>query len=179
MTERFAFCETALSGTGLRAMEAVRAEGGEVVFLARDPEYYRSRHSPYPPDTGLVDHAVVCDTNEVDAVVAALSGLDVTAVISTGEHHVRVAAEAAARIGAAGLAPSAAEACRDKATTYERAGARGVRVPAHRRVTEARHAETAVRGLSGPWVVKPTDSPGGRALISISTGPERPHRSST
>ncbi|MGP9023030.1 ATP-grasp domain-containing protein [Streptomyces sp. BR1] len=169
MTERFAFCETALSGTGLRAMEAVRADGGEVVFLARDPEYYHSRHSPYPPDTGLVDHAVVCDTNEVDAVAAALSGLGVTAVISTGEHHVRVAAEAAARIGASGLAPSAAAACRDKATTYERAAARGVRVPAHRRVTEARHAETAVHGLSGPWVVKPADGTGSSGVVLCDT----------
>jgi len=154
---RVVFIETSLSGSGMAAIRQARSLGCDVTLLTRDLGYYAGRDALAPAELHAFATVLPCDTNSAGAVVAALAGSRVDAVLSAGEYHVEVAAEVAHRLGVPGLSRSAGHAARDKVETVRRCVAAGVPVPRQVAVRAAGEVPPAVHRLGLPLVVKPVD----------------------
>jgi biotin carboxylase len=154
--QRIAFLESNATGSGYEAILAAKARGCHVTFVTRDLGYYqRPGLLPFPMDG--VDRVITCETNDADAIAAALAPLagELSALISVGEWYMQAAADAAALLGFKGQRPAAVRACRDKSLTRTLCAAAGVPGPRFAVVTTPEGARRAEVGF--PRVVKPVD----------------------
>ncbi|MET9350921.1 ATP-grasp domain-containing protein [Streptomyces termitum] len=157
------FVECNTSGSGFEALAAAKRLGHRVSFLTTGLAAYTDGAGE-GLDPALLDRVVPCDTDDTDAVVAAVRALHrehpVHAVLTMSEWHVLVTAEAAHRLGLAGSGPEAVAAARDKSRTRRLCRAAGVPVPGFRRVERGEALDETALPL--PCVVKPVDE-----LLSI------------
>ncbi|MFH0516149.1 ATP-grasp domain-containing protein [Streptomyces sp. M41] len=171
MNKHIAFLESNLTGSGYEAMAAARAAGHRVTFLTRDLDLYLAPgHEKLDP--AWLDDVVTCDTNDPDAVVAAVRelGRPVDALLAVGEWHMICAAEASRTLGLPGPSPDGVRAARDKSLTRTLCSRAGVPVPGFARVTAPE--EVARWTLPYPCVVKPLDDAGSNGVRLCSTAAE-------
>ncbi|MFI1762711.1 ATP-grasp domain-containing protein [Streptomyces sp. NPDC020800] len=157
------FLESNLTGSGYEAIAAARRAGHRITFLTRDlPMYLAPGHERL--DLSLVDEVVTCETNDPDAVVAAVRGLGrpADAIVAVGEWHMISGAVASRALGLPGPGPDGVRAARDKSATRLRCAAAGVPVPGFARVE--RPEEVYGLALAYPCVVKPLDDGGSNGV---------------
>jgi biotin carboxylase len=155
-----AFVETNLGSPGPEVVLAARDRGARAVLLTRDPDRYANFAGRGRPLSDVIE-VVVTDTENVDAVVRCLCELgDVSAVLSTTDYSVVVAAEAAHRLGLPGTAPSAVRAARDKLATRWACAEHGVAVPWFALATSDDDAIAAADAAGWPCIVKPRTEAG-------------------
>ncbi|MFF3317461.1 ATP-grasp domain-containing protein [Streptomyces sp. NPDC003035] len=163
MSSHLVFVESNMSGSGFEALAAAKRMGHRVSFLTCDLSYYVGGVGE-TLDTTLIDRVACCDTDDVEAVLAAVRevGRDhpVDAVLTMSEWHVAVTAAAARRLGLAGSEPDAVAAARDKSRTRTLCQAAAVPIPAFRRVERTDTLDDA--DIPVPCIVKPVDE-----LLSI------------
>jgi biotin carboxylase len=157
------FLESNLTGSGYEAIAAARRAGHRVTFLTRElPTYLAPGHERL--DLSLVDEVVTCETNDPDAVAAAVRALAVPAdaVVAVGEWHMISGAVASRALGLPGPDPDGVRAARDKSATRRLCAAAGVPVPGFARV----ETPEEVHGLALAWpcVVKPLDDGGSNGV---------------
>lgn len=162
-----AFVESNTTGSGRLFCRRAREFGLRPVLLSHNPARY-----PYVA-TDHIEHHVV-DTNDPQAVLAAVKGLDGTAagVASSSEYWVATAGEVAAALGLPHPDPDAVRACRDKArqrATLAAAGVPGARFAA---VVDPRAAVLQAAHLGYPVVVKPVAGSGSVATRLCHTANE-------
>ncbi|MCK9932732.1 ATP-grasp domain-containing protein [Frankia sp. Mgl5] len=145
--------------SGEALVKAATDLGFEVVVASFDAE--DRTLSPPARRAGTV---VRVDTNDDraldDAVLAAVAGRRVAAVLPGFEFYVPAAARLAARLGRPALPVRAAEACRDKELMRGTVAAAGLRVPRHAVAATAADLAAAADQVGFPCVVKPTRSAG-------------------
>ncbi|TMD12829.1 MAG: ATP-grasp domain-containing protein [Chloroflexi bacterium] len=112
----------------------------------------------------LADVAVEADLDDWDAVERALSEVHrrspLSAVLSTRDSYVRLAAFLAARLGVRGLALPAALNCRDKARFRRVLQSAGLPAPRWAQPSRVEEAVSAAGRLGYPVVVKPREGAG-------------------
>jgi biotin carboxylase len=157
------FVESNMSGSGFEAIVVAKRMGHRITFLTTDLAYYCEGPGE-TLDTHLIDLIVPCDTDDVEAIVAAVREAarrhPVDALLTMSEWHVAATAEAAHRLGLTGSEPDAVRAARDKSRTRVLCLEAGVPIPGFRRVERA--DALAAEDFPVPCVVKPVDE-----LLSI------------
>lgn len=158
MTRRvLALVESNTTGTGRMFAAAARARGLRPVLLGSRPERY-----PWVVE----DHVDVvrADTDDAEAVVAAVSDVDLAGLVTSSEYFVAATAGAAARLGLPGPDPGAVERCRDKRQQRSALAGCGVPVPAYAAAATPEEAVGAATAIGFPVVVKPADGTGSRGV---------------
>ena len=158
----FAVVETWLSPVGRAPLRAARDLGLRTVFLASDVSTYTRTEAARAELEALVDDVVTVDTQNTDAVVAALAPWhrSLRGVFSTNDYNVTVAAETAAALGLPGLSAEAAHRARHKLRTRQVCQEAGVPVPGWRWARTEDDAVAAADALGLPCVVKPMTDAG-------------------
>lgn len=148
----------------LSCIAACRRLGAEVVLV--DPR-------ADVPGVALADQWIACDVLDTAAVVAALEGSPVDAVLTDqSDYAARAAAALADALGLVGQPMDVVEACSNKLVMRERlTAAVPDLVPWFWHVTDAEEAAAFIRQQTAPVVVKPLQSQGSRG-VSIITDPD-------
>jgi S-sulfo-L-cysteine synthase (3-phospho-L-serine-dependent) len=149
-----AFVESNKTGSGYEAIAAAKAKGLGVTFITKNLDYYlRPGALPFPGES--VSQVVTCDTDDADAIAAAVRQLAVppVALVAVGEWHLVAAAQANAKLGLRGPDPRAVMAGRDKYLARRLCERAGVPVPGYACLT----APEPLPDVRPPCVVKPVD----------------------
>jgi S-sulfo-L-cysteine synthase (3-phospho-L-serine-dependent) len=159
---RLVFVESNTTGTGMLAISRARDLGLAPVLLTNRPGRY--------PGIGEADCQIVrCDTNDADALTAALrSHLDhdeVAGITTTSEFYLEAVASLAESLGLPGNPPAAVRACRLKSATRRLLADAGLPQPASILVTRATAVPEAVAVTGLPCVVKPISDSGSTGVL--------------
>lgn len=149
-----AFVESNKTGSGYEAMVAAKAKGLGVTFITKNLDYYlRPGSLAFPGES--VSEVITCDTDDADAIAAAVLQLAVppVALVAVGEWHLVAAAQANAKLGLRGPDPRGVMAGRDKYLARRLCELAGVPVPAYACLT----TPESLPDVRPPCVVKPVD----------------------
>lgn len=154
------FVESNTTGTGMLALQTAARLGRQPVLLTGKPSRY----------AGLEDtrsQVIECDTNDPDALRAALDGLGapLAGVTTTSDFYTVAAARLAAERSLPGNPPEAVASCRDKSMTRAALAAAGIRQPGFVAVRDADAVPAAVAQVGLPCVVKPADESGSQDVL--------------
>jgi cysteine synthase A len=160
------FVESNTTGTGMIALRMATRLGVVPVLLTGRPERYQGL-----AQTGA--QVVRCDTNNADALAAAVTAVAdralLAGVTTTSEFYLEPVAALALRLGLPGNPLAAVRACRDKSLTRAALDRAGVPQPLWATVRDAAQVPAAVARVGLPCVVKPVDDSGSNAVRLCST----------
>ncbi|WP_374562029.1 ATP-grasp domain-containing protein [Ideonella sp.] len=166
MSSTVVFLEANATGTTFEAMQKARAWGCHLVFVTMDRPFYAALvDNPLE----LAHEVVDCDTYDPVAVLRALGGIAVDAIVSFDDYHLPVAALCAMALGLPHADVNSLMAARYKDLMRQRlAGLPGaVRSQV---MTEAELQSADLQALAYPLVVKPIDESGSVA-VRLCRGP--------
>jgi cysteine synthase len=165
--------ESNLSGSGFAGLRVARELGGRVTFFTRDLQRYLDVPGARRYFDDYVDDIVICETNELAPVLAAVreASRDAAfdAFLTMGEYDVVVAAQVAEYLGLPTVSAKAAAVARNKVWMRERCAEHEVPMPAFRVVTGPGEAQDAARELGLPCVVKPADETSSADVLRCTT----------
>jgi biotin carboxylase len=154
-----------LSGSGFDGIRIAKELGARVTFFTRDLNRYLSAPGGPRCFAEHVDEVVVCETNELEAVLervrAVQPHLPFSGFMTMGDYDVIVAAQVAAELGLPTPDPAAVRTARNKALMRRRCAERGIPMPAFRTADSAAAVAAAAAELGFPCVVKPADETSG------------------
>ncbi|MEV5892550.1 pyridoxal-phosphate dependent enzyme [Nonomuraea fuscirosea] len=163
---RLVFVESNTTGTGMLALSRARDLGLLPVMLTNRPSRY--------PGIGEADCEIVrCDTNSVQALLAAVrthtDAGEVAGITTTSEFYLEAVAPLAESLGFPGNPPAAVRACRYKPATRRLLADAGLPQPVSVPVTRTAEIPKAVAATGLPCVVKPvSDSASTGVLLCTS-----------
>lgn len=162
----FVFVESNTSGTGMVALATASSLGYRPIFLSDAPERYREL-AQAPCET------IRCDTGDLATMTAALVQKvpleQVSAVGTTSEFYLAIAARLAVDLGLPGTAPDVIAKCRHKAEFRAALACAGSPQPEHRLVMNMSWAARTVATMPLPCVVKPVDESGSTGVLRCDT----------
>lgn len=153
------FIESNTTGSGRLLLKKAIAQGFSAVFITAKPEKYGFLAELLVPPT-------ILDTTNVDELAEFLLTIsNLSAVMSSSEYFVGIAAQLAVQFGLKGNDPEAIAACRDKHQLAKRLQAVGVQCPRtveidHSHAVEPQKIEAAIAQFTPPFVVKPRSGSG-------------------
>lgn len=160
------FIESNTTGSGMLALGAAATLGLHPVLVTGDPARYAGLDA-----AGC--EALICDTNSVGALRAAIAGRfrreEIAGVTTTSDFYVQAAAGIADWLVLPANPVAAVTCCRDKTATRRALAAAGVPQPRFRVVRGADDVAEAVAEVGLPCVVKPADDSGSRNVLLCST----------
>lgn len=134
---------------GIAALAVVRELGYKNVVLTRVPELYEPNIVPY------VDEWIICDTQDAEAVVRAVAGRPVQALLTFSDYFVGIATLAARKLGLPGTDPTSYAVRRDKSAV--RAAIDKAMLPNPRWATVPLTEPITTSPIGYPCIVKPID----------------------
>jgi cysteine synthase/biotin carboxylase len=157
---KLAFVESNTTGTGMLALRTAARLGTEPALLTSKPSRYAGLE-------GTRSRVIECDTNDLDALRAALDELGgpLAGVATTSEFYTVAAARVATERGLPTNPPEALARCRDKSLTRAALASAGIRQPAFVPVRDAAAVTAAVAQVGLPCVVKPADDSGSQDVL--------------
>ena len=129
---------------------------------------------PSNPGHALADESIDISTRDVDRLCRAARERGIEAVLTcASDVAVPAVAAVAAALGLPGVSPAIAEAWhrKDRFRAFQRR--HGLRAPGHVSGSHAGELAREARVLPGPWIVKPADRSGSRAVRKVAKGDER------
>lgn len=139
--------------------------GISIIFIGSNKYYNRLSDD----DRHYIDRVVEVDTNEPDAVLAAVDEIrtstTIDGVMTFMEFYVPLAATVAGTLGLPGIAPQDAMNARDKSLMRQRLAEMNVAIPAFRIVDSLDLAIRAGREIGYPNIVKPVNMSGSRGVM--------------
>ena len=163
--------ESWLQSTGLMLPPLLRDGGHRYVLVTRDPDLYRLPDGEPHPVLALADEVVVAETNDDDALVAAVREVAarraVDGVLTTCDYYLPAVALVAERLGLPGAPAEVLRIATRKHLVRQALAAAGVPDVPYAVVATWAQARKEAASLGYPLVVKPVDMNSGTGVRKV------------